>query len=87
MLKESLPFCCRKRGKDVWGKEVAISASQALSVNLPQKGDRPVELFLVECEEEIKKSLHSWDDGRVYAHLAFIQLKSIGEEDYQPNQV
>lgn len=63
-------------------KEAVIyNTSLVLPVNLLEKGDRLVKLCLVECEEEIK-NLHSWDDGRVYALLAFIQLKSTGEEDY-----
>jgi hypothetical protein len=67
-------------------KEAVIHTSLALRVNLLEKGDRAVELFLVECEEEIKKNLHSWDDGRVYAQsIAFIQLKSTGEENYKAN--
>jgi len=66
-------------------KEAVIYTSLALRVNLLEKGDRAVELFLVECEEEIKNNLHSWDDGRVYAPLAFIQVKSTGEEDYKTN--
>jgi len=65
-------------------KEAVMYTSLVLPVNLLGKGDRLVKLCLVECKEKIK-NLHSWDDGRVYAHPAFIQLKSTGEEDYQPN--
>lgn len=82
-LKKSFSLSvARKRVKTCGGKETVIYTSQALAVNLPEKGDRSVELFLVECEKEIKKNLHSWDDGKVYAHLAFIQMKSTDEEDY-----
>ncbi|MGI8501540.1 MAG: hypothetical protein ACR2LR_10435 [Hassallia sp.] len=64
-----------KRVKMYGVKETVIYTSQALTVNLPEKGDRAFELFLVEYEEEIKKNLHLWDDGRVYAPLAFIPIE------------
>jgi len=55
-------------------KEAVIYTSLAYLLNLLEKGDRLVKLCLVECEEKIK-NLHSWDDGRVYAHLAFIPIE------------